>query len=383
MGKTRIEEHRAFLAWLVQLLEDRQPDALLVSGDLFDHGLPPHDVQGLYYQSLVQLQATGCRNIILCAGNHDSVSFLEASRSLCEKLGIRIFSHLRADASEHFVPIYGKDELVLGNVLAMPYLRERELRAMSSAESIACRRPALLQGLANLFKRPEASKALPCVAMGHFYAVGSSLSDSERELYLGELEAVPIEILGDWDYFALGHLHRAQKVGSKGQAWYSGTPFAMNFNDAHRQQCVLEVEVEVGQLPVVEKIAIPRFRPMVSLHCASESLETELAALSFETGERTWMELWLNEPKPWDWIQATIECVLKDKPVEVLSVRFENVERERQVQAPELESLDLLSPKTLFETHLKSCDFSPEINEQLLKHFDEVLAALAEEGLGS
>ena len=385
MGKSRIEEHRAFFDWLVKQIKEKEPDALLVSGDIFDHGLPPHDVQKLYFETLIKIIQNDCRHVILTAGNHDSVSFLEASRQMCEALGIKVFSHLKDDLKEHLCPVYSKHEELLGHVFAIPYLRERELRFVGQSESIDSRRPALLDGIKKVYEAIPSNDSLPIVAMGHFFAVGSQMGDSERELYLGECEAIPLHTLGDaWDYLALGHLHRAQSVGQNNHARYSGTPLPMSFKDGDQEKVILEVDLKTKMQPKVQKIQIPRFRQIVSLKLTAIQLEKELSEVSFsKDGLETWLEICLDEPKPWDWISSIIQKSLDEKHAEVLSVRFDVNENRQEVQEEDLESLDLLTPKVLFETYLKDSEVELEECDQLLKKFDQILHELVESGVSS
>ena len=386
MGKSRLEEHRAFFDWLVHQVEVEAPDALLVSGDLFDHGLPPHEVQGLYLESLLRLEQAGCKNIILTAGNHDSVSFLDASKKLFEKLGIRVISKLSDRLEDHLLPIHNGDGKVLAQVMAFPYFRERELRVLGSGGDIQSRHSELLSAMSKIFKElcelaRKINDNIPLLAMAHFFAVGSSMGDSERELYLGELEAVPLDELGEsWDYLALGHLHRTQKVGGQENVWYSGTPIPMSFSESPKPQNILKVIFDDEKKPVVEKIEIPRFRDVFSLKCHPDQLEEKLLSLETSSTLNTWLELQLTARVAWDWVQNLIEKALEDKPVDVLAVKtvLENVVELDHKE--EYDSLELLTPQSLFEQHLDELQLEAEAKAQLIGKFKSVCEELAEEG---
>ena len=81
MGKTREAEHRAFLAWLLEQVREREVDAVLVAGDVFDTGAPPSYARELYNHFIVELRQAGAELVIL-GGNHDSVATLGESRTL-------------------------------------------------------------------------------------------------------------------------------------------------------------------------------------------------------------------------------------------------------------------------------------------------------------
>jgi exonuclease SbcD len=381
MGKSRLEEHRLFLNWFVEEMICRQPDVIVVSGDIFDHGLPPHEVQQLYYESLIQLVKTGCHNVILTGGNHDSISFLEASKKMFEALGVRVFAKLEAEPSQHLCPVYSKSNQVIGHVLAIPYLRERELRRSISGESTDLRRKSLLQGMSDVYHLEMPDDDLPKVAMGHFFCQGSNLGDTERELYLGELEAVPMNVFGEtWDYVALGHLHRAQGLGEEKKVWYSGTPIPLSFKEAERQQFFLEVELNEKRKPLVDKVMIPRFRPILSMMLHPDELEKALIELNCEGELSTWLELTLSEARPWEWISDLLQKTLKQKRAEVLSIRFESQMQSEHEASAEFESLEMLDPERLFQTYLEECKVDENEYEHLNKKFKKVCADLAAKG---
>ena len=86
----REEEHAAFLAWLVATIGERDVDALLVTGDVFDSSNPPASAQRSWYRFLVA--AGQCRpglQVVAIAGNHDSAARLDAPREVLAALDVR------------------------------------------------------------------------------------------------------------------------------------------------------------------------------------------------------------------------------------------------------------------------------------------------------
>lgn len=90
-GNDRLPEHKHFLKWLLQRIEEQQPDALLIAGDVFDNGNPSAAAQSAYYEFLADAtQASPQMQIIITAGNHDSASRLEAPRALLTRHNVEI-----------------------------------------------------------------------------------------------------------------------------------------------------------------------------------------------------------------------------------------------------------------------------------------------------
>lgn len=368
--------------WFCREMELRKPDVLVISGDIFDHGLPPHEIQQLYYESMIKLVKSADLQVILTAGNHDSVSFFEASRKMLEALGIKVFSKLEEDLADHICPIYTKSGELKGQVFAIPYLRERELRRSFESESADQQRKSLLEGIKDVYQYQGGSSEVTQIAMGHFFCHGSSLGDTERELYLGEMEAVPQNVLGShWDYVALGHLHRAQGLGEQKKIWYSGTPIPLSFKEATRPQYFLEVEFDEDRKAHVEKVTIPRFRPIETLRLHPDELESTLKALDCEGELKAWIELVLLEVRPWEWISELLQKVLEQKNADVLAIRFETQAPTESVVRDEMESLDMLDPERLFQTYLDECDVDSEERKHLELKFLKVCEDLASKGV--
>lgn len=137
-NKSRAAEHQAFLDWLLIQIEQHQVDALIIAGDLFDTGTPPSYAREMFNRFVVALQPSGCQLIVL-AGNHDSVATLNESRELLACLNTRVI----ATPQE-------KDDVLLLNtrqgepgalLCAIPYLRPRDILRSRAVSRDATSRP--------------------------------------------------------------------------------------------------------------------------------------------------------------------------------------------------------------------------------------------------
>ena len=134
-GHDRLQEHKHFFQWLLERIEEQQPDALLVAGDVFDNGNPSAAAQSAYYEFLANAtQACPGMQVIITAGNHDSANRLEAPRALLSRHQVEIRGNVRRtwlsgqegesgqwniDYDDLIIPVKGKegDTMV---VLAVP-----------------------------------------------------------------------------------------------------------------------------------------------------------------------------------------------------------------------------------------------------------------------
>ena len=179
MGKSRVEEHRVFLFWLLKTIREKQIEVLLVSGDIFDTGTPPNYALELYYNFLKELSNIKTLiSTIITAGNHDSVSTLKAPKQLLEVLNVHVITS--GDEDENIIiPIY-KNEDLKSIVCAVPFLRDSVIRESLSGKTISEKEKLANSGIKTYYEtcyskalELKKDKNIPIIAMGHLTTVGS------------------------------------------------------------------------------------------------------------------------------------------------------------------------------------------------------------------
>ncbi len=177
----RDEEHRRFLAWLLETLCSEEVDALIIAGDLFDSARPPQSAVRQYYEflaSLYHLRRGSCR-VIVTAGNHDSPAHLDAPREILKALSATVVGELPATLEDAVVPLPDAENPAL-IVAAIPFLRDRDLRTGVLGENADEMRNNLRAGIANCYARaatacvrPQWSQAAR-LAVGHLTVQGAT-----------------------------------------------------------------------------------------------------------------------------------------------------------------------------------------------------------------
>jgi exonuclease SbcD len=237
--RDRHAEHAAFVDWLIETLRSEKIDALLLSGDVFDAANPPQEAVALYFDFLKRLADLKTVKAIITGGNHDSASHLNAPRDLLRRFDVHVFGHA------------GENNLVdLGGavVAAVPFLRERDLRQATAGETLATVHEQIRAAIrAHYAAQLAACRALaqgrPIIAMGHLTVLGATTSDSERDIHIGNLGCVGADIFDGFDYTALGHLHRPQRVAGLETIRYSGSPIPLSFSEAADAKSVVLIEL--------------------------------------------------------------------------------------------------------------------------------------------
>ena len=394
-GHERIDEHRHFLHWLVATVREQAVEVLVIAGDVFDSGSPANQALELYYDFLLQMQGTDCRDIVVVGGNHDSPATLNAPARLLRHLRVHVVGCV-PDCFEDQVLILndaaGQPGLV---VCAVPFLRDRDVRLSVPGETADEREARLKQGIADHYARIAEveqvwqlkAEGLPVLATGHLYAAGAAPSDSERTIHVGNLGQVTAEHFPEiFDYVALGHLHRPQQVGGREHIRYSGSPIALSFSEIDHDKEVLLLDFADGKLAGLTALAVPGTRRLLRFHGTLEEVVGMLMAYD-NTGFLlpAWADVEVrSELTQLEVAEALLKVIqeLDRKQVEVLARRHLRLVKLRPL-AETSDDKESLTPslhdfteRQVFAQRLES---EPEAGRaELLAAFDELLEGMAQ-----
>lgn len=252
-GYDRTEEHKQALQQIEDLVREENPDALVVSGDIYDIAQPSAAVQTLFTEAVMRIHlASPDTVIIITAGNHDSGVKHEVSRILWETQNVHMIGTInKEDTFEQIIEIPNT-----GFIIAVPYSSERRIPE------------GFWQGLLDEVASRNVA-GLPVVLSAHLTVSGCDFRGHEnaKDLSVGGIDAIELEELGaGYDYVALGHIHRAQTIaGSGGRVRYSGTPIPVSFDEnCPHSVSVVEI-VSHGEVPVIREVPIDNPYPLVTL----------------------------------------------------------------------------------------------------------------------
>lgn len=279
----RTDDFRVFFRDLLAMIAERQPDVLLISGDVFDTSMPANSAQRLYYDFMRSLEGTSVRATIVTAGNHDSQRFLEAPRALLETL----HCYVAGDTVESQTFVLRDDGAPYLAVAAVPYLREGDVRrgTMDDTDTDRAQRfeagvRAHYDAVHSLLMDELKGARVPLVAMGHLFVTGSKMKpnsdpvESDGSVYVGTLRNVTADAFGDtWDYVALGHIHHGQEVKAKVPMRYSGSPVALSYSHMTYHHHIVEVTFDGTGAMRVEELPVKQPRHFVQVKGTLDELK--------------------------------------------------------------------------------------------------------------
>jgi len=234
-GEALTEEQAALLGEFVSLAKDLKPDAILISGDVYDRSVPPADAVELLDDVLAKLVLDCGIPVLMIAGNHDSGPRLAFGNRFFGKNRLHVCSSVRP-GSVTLTDAWGPVK-----VLLVPYADTAAVRLELGDESVTDADAAINRRM----QRHEQTLGPKgrSVAMVHAFLTGGQASESERPLSVGGTGAVSAEHFDSFNYVAMGHLHRPQQMET-GRLTYSGSLMKYSFDEATQKKGLYWVELD-------------------------------------------------------------------------------------------------------------------------------------------
>ncbi|MFD8912126.1 exonuclease SbcCD subunit D [Streptomyces sp. NPDC059575] len=274
-----------FIGHLVDAVRAHAVDAVAVSGDVYDRAVPPLAAVELFDDALHRLADLGVPTVMI-SGNHDSARRLGVGAGLIDRAGI----HLRTEPSAAGTPVVLSDAHGEVAFYGLPYLEPALVKdefGVTKAGHEAVLAAAMDRVRADLAARPSGTRS---VVLAHAFVTGGQASDSERDITVGGVAAVPAGVFDGVDYVALGHLHGCQTLTERVR--YSGSPLAYSFSEADHRKSMWLVDLAADGSVTAERLDCPVPRPLARIRGTLDDL---LADPRLDGHEDAWVEATLTD----------------------------------------------------------------------------------------
>lgn len=382
-----LKDQESYFIWLTDLIKKESVDALLISGDIFDVANPSSEARKLYYSFLIRLSKLNCK-VIITGGNHDSPAVLDAPKEILKTLDIHVIGSMPENPEEMIIPLR-KNNQPVAVVAAIPYLRDRDLRVMNEGESYTDRLESIREGITKVYellsqlcknKYPE----LPMLAMGHLFVKEGVVSESEREVQVGNQAGVDSAgFPASFDYYALGHLHKPQEIADR-NLYYSGSPYPLSFSEKDNKPRVLMIQPE-GKSIRVESIEVPSTRRLLKFSGTLEEVRNHLDEYApADSPFDTLIELEIVEENYDPHLIEKLEKLeeeFKAENTHILKSRIRFLKRiggTDELYSVE-QDIDDLAPRDVFNRRLENEEMNDETKTLLMDAFDEILERVLSE----
>lgn len=380
----RDQEQAQALQWLLETVREQKVDCLLVSGDIFDTFNPPAGAQELYYNFLINLTQTGCRHVVVTAGNHDSPSLLQAPKQLLKAMNVHVVGAASQDFSDEIIELKDASGSVEAIIAAVPFLRDRDLLFAQPGESGLERIERIKLGIKTHFQKigeiiaEKLTAEIPVVAMAHLYAFGAESAEKQDNIYIGDKANIRAEDFpAIFKYVALGHIHRPQKIGAFDHIRYSGSLVPLSFSEEKDEKSVCLADFEGRQLSDLKTIKVPEFRRLKTISGSPEAIQKRL--VEFEKRHRDeltpFVEIIVETEENIPDLDSDLRAFAKNLQVHILSIRLNRKRQffEFQQQEKELIELDVLE---VFQKKCEQFGMHDTVRAELEANFRELLEGL-------
>jgi exonuclease SbcD len=376
-----------FFDWLVDTIKKEKIDLILVSGDVFDLSNPSHADESLYFKTVGRLIQTGVR-IVITGGNHDSVALLDAPRPILDNFNTHVIGGARENLEEEIIPIFDKKGVLNLCVLAVPYLREKDIRSGLRADQMSERHKIIKENIIQHYKslveivKQKYGEKVPIIAMGHLFISGSLTSDSEREIHVGTLDGLKDDWIDECgiDYMALGHIHKPQRVGGRDHIRYSGSPIFLDFSEREYAKQCIQIDIEDFKIKEIKSLSIPTFRKLVRICGSFQEVTKALDQLEDHSTLPTFVdvEIGINDQEIEvirlfeEYINARVNdnfIIVKQKFVNTSDTPH-HISKDHHTKVAEMQPMDV------FFQRLSTEDLDGEFKDQLVSCYREILDSI-------
>ena len=249
-----LEDQVYIINKIINIIDDKKPDGIILAGDIYDKPIPPAEAVELFDDFLYKLSQRNIK-VFIISGNHDSAERIAFGSRLFDKSGI----YLSPVYDGKISPIELNDDYGKINIYMLPFIKPVHVRRFFPDEEIS----SYTDAVSTVIKNMNMDNDIRNILITHQFVTGSSRTESE-DISVGGSDNVDSIVFKDFDYVALGHIHRSQSCGSE-YIRYCGTPLKYSFSEANDTKSITLLDInEKGNIKL-DFIPLTPLRDMVEI----------------------------------------------------------------------------------------------------------------------
>ena len=329
-----IEDQTYILNEIINIIDEQKPKVIILAGDIYDKPIPPAEAVELFDDFLYKLSKRNLY-VFIISGNHDSAERIGFGSRLFDKSGI----YLSPVYNGKILPISVDDECGDINFYMLPFIKPVHVRRFFPDASISTYTDALNTVITDM----NIDSTKRNILITHQFVTGSSRTESE-DVSVGGSDNVDADIFKDFDYVALGHIHRSQSCGSE-YIRYCGTPLKYSFSESKDTKSITVIDIkEKGDIKL-DFIPLTSLRDMVEI----KGSYNELMLKSF----------YENTSLPTDYVHITLtdeddipDVITKLRVIykNIMKLDYDNQRTRKSSEINLINAVDSMSPLELFDT---------------------------------
>ena len=277
------EDQEYMLQQIYDIAVEKQVDAVLLAGDIYDRSVPGTEAVELldiFLTKFVQQKIP----VVMISGNHDSPERVSFADKILEQQGLYIAGNYEGKLRR----VELEDEAGVVSIVCLPFIKPARVGGQNCAEAVA-----------NVLEKEaiDFADGKRYILLTHYFVTGEGgyiprMSESESSVDVGGIDNVPAHLFDGFSYVALGHIHKRQQVGCE-RIWYAGAPMKYSFSEAGSEKSVNVVQIDEKGDVKVEAVVL---KPLHEMRCIKGKLADLIQPQIVNA----------RDVSPWDYIQATL-----------------------------------------------------------------------------
>lgn len=342
------EDQRYILDRILDIIDSEAPDGIIIAGDIYDKSMPSAEAVAMFDDFISSIAERKIKTFII-SGNHDSAERIAFGSRIMNAGGIYLSPVYNGDIK----PVVMEDEYGSVNIYMLPFVRPSAVRAFYPDDDT----DSYSSAVGTAVKHMNADFTQRNIIITHQFVTGAVRSDSE-DISVGGTDNVSADIFADFDYTALGHIHKPQNIGSE-RIRYCGTPLKYSFSEAKQDKSVTVIELgKKGDVNVRTVKLIP-LRDMTELKGSYE----ELMKKSFYEGTgytEDYVHITLTDENDIPDAVSKLRLVYH----RLMKMDYDNARTKKQSIIEGMTSARETDPEKLFEEFFESQNNVPMNDEQ-------------------
>lgn len=339
----------------LRLIDEKKPEIIILAGDIFDKSIASVEAIELLEEFLERLVERK-KKIIIIPGNHDSAQRLSFCSAFMKKDGIYNARPYEGKIEK----ISFEDEYGEVNFYLLPFVKPANVRAYFEDESI----DSYNEAIRLIIEKEDIDTEKRNVLVTHQFITGSIRTMSE-EISVGGTDNIDAANFKDFDYVALGHIHKAQNISNEADKIirYCGTLLKYSFSEA--DDCKTLSLVNLGKKGEISIEELP-IKPLRDLRIIKAQFEDILKAEVYK--EDDYVEIILTDELE---VPKALPILRKIYP-NIMKLSYDNTRTRNALAEEGIKNTENLSPSEIFKKFYKEQN-AMDINEEQEKILNEII----------
>jgi exonuclease sbcCD, D subunit len=343
-----LEDQVYILNKIVNIIDLEKPAAIILAGDIYDKPIPPAEAVELFDDFLYKLSQRNLK-VFIISGNHDSAERIAFGARLFDKTGIYMSPVYTGNIS----PIEMSDEFGKINIYMLPFIKPIHVRRYFPDTEITSYTDAVSTVIENM----HLDTGIRNILITHQFVTGASRTESE-DISVGGSDNVNADVFRDFDYVALGHIHRSQSCGSE-YIRYSGTPLKYSFSESKDTKSITVIDIKEKGTIKLDFIPLTPLRDMVEIKGTYDDLMLK-SFYENTTYPNDYVHITLTDEEDIPDVITKLRVIYKN----IMKLDYDNQRTRSNSEINLINDMESKSPLELFDIFYDSRNGQPLNNEQ-------------------